>query len=389
MQMSIEESLVERSPRRRVMHVTSGYFPTLGGGELYNKKLADQAARRFDVRVLTIADRETSERDASGVSIRRFTGKSVLHHRVIPPGKLSAEIDAFEPDLIQFNGPNIQDIYGLRLARAKGVPVTALYYADFRQDNVVSRASTQIYRFGVLSQIDAVFTISMAYRDTLVSRGIPAAKVTNLGVGVDTDVFHVEPRDRLKNRLLFVGRLDTNHSYKRVDLLLEALRALATQHPSLSLHVVGSGNLRAEHEQLSRRMGIENRVTFLGDVDDESLRKEYQEAAVFVLPSPTSSEGFGLVTVEAMACGASVVTSEAAGASEVVRRSGLGALWDGSDASALAEAIGKALEMQAADSSIAERAHEFARREYSWEAVGARLARVYDDLLENRTARAK
>ena len=102
------------------------------------------------------------------------------------------------------------------------------------------------------------------------------------------------------NRFLYVGRLAPN---KEVPNLLNAWAVASRQRPGLELHLAGpdtDGQL-GSYERLLNKLGIQSSAKFLGNIDDDSLIREFREASVFV--SASSQEGFGLSAVEAMGYG--------------------------------------------------------------------------------------
>jgi glycosyltransferase involved in cell wall biosynthesis len=137
---------------------------------------------------------------------------------------------------------------------------------------------------------------------------------TVIPAGVDTDLFR-PPEDRRLLRRALLGDQDNatilftarNLAPRMgIDALLRALPALLRAYPAIRLVIAGDGALRARLEQLAADLGIGNRVSFLGRIPDAELIAWYQACDLFVLPS-AAMEGFGMVTVEAMACGAPVV----------------------------------------------------------------------------------
>ena len=108
----------------------------------------------------------------------------------------------------------------------------------------------------------------------------------------------LEPQAGEPLRVLYIGRLD---SYKRLDLLLEALSSLRTP---FELAVVGDGPKREEFDRLAERLFQQtSTVRFLGRLDESAKFHQISWSDVLVLPSDTSNEAFGIVQLEAMAAG--------------------------------------------------------------------------------------
>jgi glycosyltransferase involved in cell wall biosynthesis len=130
-------------------------------------------------------------------------------------------------------------------------------------------------------------------------------------------VHYINDKFIKKNRLnlLFVGALDQAHYFKGVDVLLNALVILEPRH--WHLKIVGEGDLRPEYEKLSQRLKLNNRVEFSGKLVNQELIRAFQDADLFILPSINSNEAFGLVLIEALACGLPVIASNLPGVRQV------------------------------------------------------------------------
>lgn len=139
--------------------------------------------------------------------------------------------------------------------------------------------------------------------------------------------------------LLFIGRLT---EVKGVHHLLYAVRRLVTLGEDVVLEVLGDGPQRQEYEQLSKELGIEEKVFFEGN----QLRKQkfYDEAEIFVYPS-IWQEAFGISIVEALAQGLICVASDVGGIPEIVTDGGNGFLFTGGSIDALTEVLLKALQI--------------------------------------------
>jgi len=120
-------------------------------------------------------------------------------------------------------------------------------------------------------------------------------------------------RDRLN--LLFVGGLDQAHYFKGIDVLLNSLVIVTNRN--WRLKIAGEGNLRPHYEELSNRLNIKNQVEFTGKLNGAELVRAFQNADLFILPSINSNEAFGLVLIEALACGVPVIASNLPGVRRV------------------------------------------------------------------------
>ncbi|WP_240125142.1 glycosyltransferase family 4 protein [Thermomonas alba] len=196
-----------------------------------------------------------------------------------------------------------------------------------------------------------VLAIGCGTRDWVVARGMPAQRVFPFAyfLGEPTTGFESSSTSKMVEekagkspsscvRLLFVGRLI---SLKRVDLLIEALRRLFDAGFSgFSLEIVGDGPLREGLRQQAAFLG--DRVTWHGAVPMPQARRHMAQADCLVLPS--DHDGWGAVVSEALMAGTPVICSDACGAAEVVRASGVGAVFPAGDAAALAECLKSVLE---------------------------------------------
>ena len=185
--------------------------------------------------------------------------------------------------------------------------------------------------------------------------------------------------------LLFVGRLVER---KGVHYLLDALARVDDDETSGSravhLDVVGEGSMREALEERAAALGLGDRVTFHGFVDDDVLAERYVRADAFVLPATYDAkgdvEGLGVVLIEAASFGIPLIASQAGGITDIVKDGETGLLVPPGDAPALAGAI----TMLAADPSLAERLGSGARahveRSFSWDRIVETLEKLYRDV---------
>jgi glycosyltransferase involved in cell wall biosynthesis len=157
-----------------------------------------------------------------------------------------------------------------------------------------------------------------------------------------------------------------------IENLLTAIAALGREE--IVLYIVGRGSMREQLEGHSRDLGIAARIHFLGYVPDDELPVVYRAADLFVLPT-RALEGFGLVTVEALACGCPVVGTPIGATPEILGGLEPGWLAAGADPDDLVEALARFLNQRSNWPSFRARCAAYARKNYSWEQVVDRVER--------------
>jgi len=143
----------------------------------------------------------------------------------------------------------------------------------------------------------------------------------------------------LEGRIVIItlGRLAAEERYKGIDEVLQILPSLAQAVPNIAYLVVGDGSDRARLEQKARQLGLEERVIFAGRISEEEKPDHYRLADAYVMPS--SGEGFGIVFLEALACGIPVIGSKIDGSRDALLDGRLGILVNPTDAAELRAAI--------------------------------------------------
>lgn len=195
---------------------------------------------------------------------------------------------------------------------------------------------------------------------------IPTERVRVLPNTVD-ERFKPGDREELKRRygyagiklLLTVSRLDARQRHKGHDGVLEAIPSLLERHPNTIYLIAGDGSDRARLESVVTTRGMAAQVKFMGRVNDDQLLELYQMTDVFVMPS--TAEGFGIVFLEAAACGCAVVGGNRDGSVDALGEEAIGAAVTPDDTAALVAALHAALERPAPD---AKRVSRFRRANF-------------------------
>lgn len=184
----------------------------------------------------------------------------------------------------------------------------------------------------------AMITVSDALRDRLIELGADAGKVRTLRNGVDLDLFCPSDDKKTLRRklgvngwtLLSVGNLIESKGH---HLAIEALQHLRDVH----LIIIGEGKLREGLEKLAERLGVANRVRFVGALPHNDLPQYYNAADALILAS--SREGMANVILESIACGTPVAATSVGGNPEVLSDRRAGVLIEGFTVSAVSDAI--------------------------------------------------
>ncbi|HEY5997718.1 MAG TPA: glycosyltransferase family 4 protein [bacterium] len=227
---------------------------------------------------------------------------------------------------------------------------------------------------------DRVIVLSSAVRELVAGAGVDPARIRTVRHTIDARRFGpAAPDPELVRRhglagrrpILTVGRLVER---KGVDRVIEALPGLAAAHPDLVYLVAGSGPQEAALRALARKLGVEDRVRFIGAVADADLPRVYNLATVFVMPSRFISrkatiEGFGLVYLEAGASGLPIVAGRSGGVTDVVRHAENGLLVDPDSPAQIAEAVGFLLEHPEEARRMGERGRAQALEPANWEVL--------------------
>lgn len=215
------------------------------------------------------------------------------------------------PDiLIEYVTPAPSLVYWLTRLLQLPCGAEIMEYRDRRQWAEVTDPLTAV--FGYISQnlffrhfrYQQINTISRATKQQLIHGGFQADMIKVVYGGVDCQFFRPDPAvKRDLNLLIVVGRLMPQKGHR---LLLETFVQVRRQRPQAKLAIVGEGPLRSRLEAQVEQFGLTDQVIFTGKVTETEKRTWLCRAACFVMPS--LQEGFGMVLLEAMACGLPLVT---------------------------------------------------------------------------------
>ncbi|MEK6984308.1 MAG: glycosyltransferase family 4 protein [Nanoarchaeota archaeon] len=283
-------------------------------------------------------------------------------HWIIPQGLLGVFIKK------KYNLPLIATIHGTDLFLLKNIFFKKL------QEIVVDNA-------------DIITVNSRTAEEELISR-FPHIKnkVKLIPMGVDTSLF--KPKN-IKNKfskykndriIMFAGRLNEQ---KGVEYLIKAMPNIRSKIKNVRLLIIGEGHYRKYLEKIRNEQNLNDYVEFLGPKSHEETARYYNLADVFVLPSVTSrigKEAFGLVLIEAMACGTCVVGSSSGGIKDIIKDKVNGLIFEEKNFAELSKKISKLLMDDKLRERLSRNGLRFARKRYDWRIISNKFLKLYGQL---------
>lgn len=352
----------------KILFATDQYLPTPGGISVVTQRISTALAKKGHT-IAVIApstDWKFRREYKDGVTIYRI--QSLLVHKLkqlrFSPAflyrkKIYHTIANFKPDIIHLETPNTIASETLDVARKFKIPVIATCH--IMPENISgtlpflpSKIGKMIGNLYMKQIINVYNKVILVTAPTPIGTAILLANnITRptlaLSNGIDLDAFR-QPSKEEKNKLiekyklpltpiiLYIGRLDKE---KKVNILIESLQYIKK---SLPYHVVieGKGQQMEYLEDLVRKLKLQNKISFIGYIEENELTSLYALATVFVMPS--TAELQSLVTMEAMALGLPVIGAKAGALPYLIKPDKNGFLFEPDNAIDLAQKLQQILE---------------------------------------------
>ena len=305
-------------------------------------------------------------------------------------------IEEHRPDALHAHSPALNGMAALWAGRRHGLPVTyeiRAFWEDAAVDHGTTTEGSLRYRLTrwhetyVARAVDRVCTICEGLREDLVSRGIPAEKITVIPNAVDVAQFPLggPPDPALQAKLglqgaYVLGFLGSYYAYEGLDLLLEAVPELARRIPELRVLLVGGGPQEAALQAQAQQLGIADRVVFVGRVPHQEVNRYYDLLDVLVYPRKPmrlTELVTPLKPLEAMAQGRVLVASDVGGHRELIRDGDTGLLFKAGDAASLVAAVVRLHGTPGLAAKLREAGRAFVENERTWAASTSRYRNVF------------
>lgn len=355
----------------RVVLLTSYFPPHVGGVEVHVERLAHHLHKRgFEVVVVTS--------NASGTAEFPFEVKYIpsipIPYSPITPF-LGRFLENLDGDVFHSHTP--PPFFSCSLKRS---PHVITYHCDIeipeRYGKVpIPRAISRLIikksddmLSEALDRADAIIATTKSYAET--SRLLKGRNYHVIPNGIELSEFEGVEAEK-EPMVLFLGRLAAT---KGVDVLLRAMKHVDVEARCV---IIGDGEERNSLERLARKLNVN--AEFTGFLPRRKVIEYLARASLLALPSLSRLEAFGIVLLEAMACGTPVAASDIPGVRDVAREAGF--VFPPGDYIRLSEIINELLSDEGEVRLIGEKGKRVVREKYSWEVVANSLVELYESLV--------
>ena len=313
--------------------------------------------------------------------------------------RLDEIIPQIKPDILHAHSPALNGLAALAMSKKYNIPLVyecRAFWEDAAVDHGTTQEGSLRYRITkalethVFKKADAVTTICEGLRKDIISRGVPADKITVIPNAVDVDTFtYGEPVDanliqqlNLQDKIV-LGFIGSFYAYEGLLLLLDALPDIIKNKPDLRLLLVGGGPQVKQVKDKIKSLDLQDFVILTGRVPHEQVQRYYNLVDMFVYPR-LSMRLTDLVTplkpLEAMAQGRILLASDVGGHHELIRDQETGYLFKAGDKNALSKTVLSALADQSQWEKIRQTGRRYVEKERNWKSSVERYRAVYEKL---------
>jgi len=380
--------------------LTGFHFDKIGGLEIVSANIAAALVELgHDVKCASIHERRSFTR--SGYSVvgllpaGRIAGSLAARHMLLYPRWRMQELVGWADLVIACHCLTLPWIERSRLGSIRRPPVVAWLHGMEVWGDLGGRIAAQ------LRQADRLVAVSHYTSGTVTELLGPGYAPSVIHNTVDTDLFvpAEDPGAIERLSVLTVGRQEFGTENKGYEKLLEATALLCGRSPDLpvTLRIAGGGPLLESLKRRAADLGVGERVDFCGAVSRERLKQLYATCDLFAFPSRMAAvggevvgEGFGVVNIEAAACGRPVLTSTHGGCPETIVNGETGVLVDPTDSHAIAEGIERIFRLSTEQrDAMGRRGRMHVTRHFTHAMLSQKLGELLDDIVGGGSARSE
>ena len=263
-----------------------------------------------------------------------------------------------------------------------------------RAKNLVQSKGYKIIEKNVLKKAEKIVALSEYTKNKVIKNyNIPKYKIQVIPGGVDLNRFMPNEKKNCTRKLLNIPTnkivlFTVRNLVKRMGLenLVKALHELKNIKKEIYLIVGGEGRLKEDLKNLTKHLDLEHCIQFAGFIPEKQLPDYYRAADIFILPTK-ELEGFGLVTLEALASGLPVLGTPVGGTKEIVGKFDSSFLFKGTDPKSIAKKIFEKYQLIKHNpgrwQDISNRSRRFVERSFSWEKNIEALEDLFEKIRSN------
>ena len=343
--------------------------------------LCDELKDKVDLRVLVANGRGFTRIDAKdGMKVIRLGSLGTIFSTSICP-TMAYWIRRLQADIVQIHHPNPMANISYLLSSQQG-RLIVLYQSDIIRQRLTYRLYGP-FLMGMLRKAHRIIVTSPNYLASSPLLEKFREKCVVIPLGIDLQRFKKRGNEReiaaIRSQyggriVLFVGRLT---HYKGVPYLLEAMKNVSGR-----LLIIGSGELERQLRYQVERSNLSIKVKFLGELGEEEIINFFYTCDLLVLPSITRNEAFGLVQLEAMACGKPVISTYLETGVPYVNQNGVtGLIVPPRESKTLAEAINRLLQDEKLRTRMGTEGRKRVEKEFTKERMARETLKLYEEIL--------
>lgn len=374
--------------------IISEFFPksekgeARGGVEIRAWEISKRLAKNNNVTILTSKEygipKEVSFLNMKVIRCgmnRKYTQNKDLFKRFVFMCSVFIKVIKLKPEIVDAQAivGYLPGYFGAKIINAKKIiTVHDVWIGKWKKLFGIYGYIGELYEKIYLSlNWNKIFTISHFTKNNLINYGISKDKICIVGNGIDLNkIENIQVQKYDSPTITTVSRLV---KYKNINHLIEAIAKVKKVIHDIQCHIVGSGPEEKNLRELVNKLKLENNIIFDGFVKehDEVLRL-IKKSHIFCLAS--SVEGFGIVNIEAMACGVPVTASEIPPIKEVTNNGQGGLLFEVGDIDKIADDIIILIKDNEVKEKFVYAGHEIAKK-YDWNRIASDTSNYYNNLL--------
>ena len=373
------------------------FYPEGGGAEFYMYKIAERLSKHHEVTVLCTTTEKEHPLTDDNIEVNTLNHQfriSTTPVALTALKDIALHIRHNNYDLCNINYylPLFPDMAAMA-AKICGLPSVLTWHNDVYAEGIL-KLLTASYNLTInkltLKIVNKIITPSpYCYNESKFLRNLKN-KMELIPPGVDIKKYEYTPLKSVREEygipddsdiILFVGVMNKATSHKGVKTLLKAFKKIYKDTESF-LVMVGKGNMIPHYIRICKDLEIDERVVFTGFIEESTLINFYRESKMLILPSTTIQEGFGMVLIEANACGKPVIGSRIGGIKYVIKDGETGLLVPPNDPESLADAIIHLLENPSLARRMGKKGRKMVEQKYTWQKAAEATEKVFLEALQ-------